>query len=149
MTNITIYPCTTFKQFAYQLIQPFLKGMEKGKTPIVKILGCYSFVFQKMKVILQEPKTYGEFYTGDSYILLHVGFMIIMVTFYYYYGGVLQPRIPIILLHGRYLIQIHRKDFFHFHYITSHYFIFLSLFKSILLVCYIKDCRFFSFTLRA
>ncbi|XP_052068531.1 advillin-like [Mytilus californianus] len=26
---------------------------------------------EKMKVILQEPKTYGEFYTGDSYILLH------------------------------------------------------------------------------
>lgn len=25
-----------------------------------------------MKVVPQDPKSYGEFYTGDSYIILHV-----------------------------------------------------------------------------
>ena len=30
-----------------------------------------NIIFQKLKVVPVDPKTYGKFYTGDSYIILH------------------------------------------------------------------------------
>ena len=34
-----------------------------------------------MKVVPQDPKSYGEFYTGDSYIILHVRMLVCYISF--------------------------------------------------------------------